>query len=490
MFQMEEYKMQNLNLLIKELISLPTETEWLELKHNNFDPQMIGSDISALANSAAYRGKNKAYMIWGINDETHDIVGTNYDRFSKLIHGQEIESWLKNTVSKNADFDFFDTEINGKKLVVLIIQKASGQPVTFKKEPFIRIGSYTKSLRDYPSMEAQLWDKLRLTNFEKLAAKTDLQKADIFKLLDFVCYFDLQNITLPSNQEGMLHYVLEDEIVIKQDNGLYTITNLGAILFAKKISDFPTVARKAIRVVQYEDDTKLKMLKEYNGTKGYAVGFEGLVDFLEGLLPSQEVITETVRKTVTEYPMIALREIIANALIHQDFTISGSSPLVEIFRSRIEVTNPGTPLVDINRFIDNPPKSRNEALSSLMRRLKMCEELGSGWDRIALECELNRLPAPKIMLYEENTKVILFAKLAFADIPHEEKLWSCYLHACIKYLTHEGLTNSSLRLRFGLEDTASAQISRLIKDAVSKDFIKPFDAETSQRYMKYIPSWA
>ena len=46
--------MQNLNLLIKELISLPTETEWLEFKHNNFDPAMIGADISALANSAAY----------------------------------------------------------------------------------------------------------------------------------------------------------------------------------------------------------------------------------------------------------------------------------------------------------------------------------------------------------------------------------------------------------------------------------------------------
>ena len=482
--------MQNLNLLIQQLTSLPTETEWLEFKHNNFDPAMIASDISALANSAAYRGKDKAYMIWGVHNETHEILGTDYNRFSKLVNNQEIESWLKNTLSKNADFDFFDTDFEGKKLVVLIIQKAGTQPVTFKKDSYIRIGSYTKPLKDYPSMEAQLWDKLRLTNFEKLAAKTDLQKDDIFKLLDFACYFDLQNITLPSNQDGMLHYVLEDEIVIKQDNGLYTITNLGAILFAKKIADFPTVARKAIRVVQYEDDTKLKILKEYNGTKGYAVGFEGLIGFLEALLPSEEVITETVRKTITKYPVIALREIIANALIHQDFTVSGSSPLVEIFQSRIEVTNPGIPLVDINRFIDNPPKSRNETLSSLMRRLKMCEELGSGWDRIALECELKQLPAPKIVLYEENTKVILYSKLPFANIPHEEKLWSCYLHACIKYLTHEGLTNSSMRLRFGLEDTASAQISRLIKEAVSLGLIKLFDENTAPKHMKYIPAWA
>lgn len=482
--------MQNLELLIKELIKLPNETETVEFKHNNFDPEMIGSDISALANSAANRGKNQSYMVWGVNNETHDIVGINYNRFSKLAKNQEIDSWLKNTISKNADFDFFDAEIDGKKLVVLIIQKAVGQPVTFKKNSFIRIGSYTKPLRDYPAVEAQLWDKLRLNNFEKIAAKSELHKDEIFQYLDFTCYFDLQNIPIPTNQDGILHYMLEDSIVLKQDNGLYSITNLGAVLFAKRIADFPSVSRKAIRVVQYEDDTKLKILKEYNGIKGYAVGFEGLIGFLEALLPSEEVITETVRKSVTKYPMIALREIIANALIHQDFTIPGTSPLVEIFTSRIEITNPGTPLVDINRFIDNPPKSRNEILSGLMRRLKMCEELGSGWDRIALECELKQLPAPKINLYEENTKVILFSELPFANIPHEDKLWTCYLHSCLKQVTHEGLTNSSLRQRFGLEEKSSAPISRLIKEAVEKGLIKAFDPDTAPKHMKYVPFWA
>lgn len=482
--------MQNLELLIKELIKLPNETETVEFKHNNFDPEMIGSDISALANSAANRGKNQSYMVWGVNNETHDIVGTNYNRFSKLAKNQEIDSWLKNTISKNADFDFFDAEIDGKKLVVLIIQKAVGQPVTFKKNSFIRIGSYTKPLRDYPAVEAQLWDKLRLNNFEKIAAKSELHKDEIFQYLDFTCYFDLQNIPIPTNQDGILHYMLEDSIVLKQDNGLYSITNLGAVLFAKRIADFPSVSRKAIRVVQYEDDTKLKILKEYNGIRGYAVGFEGLIGFLEALLPSEEVITETVRKSVTKYPMIALREIIANALIHQDFTIPGTSPLVEIFTSRIEITNPGTPLVDINRFIDNPPKSRNEILSGLMRRLKMCEELGSGWDRIALECELKQLPAPKINLYEENTKVILFSELPFANIPHEDKLWTCYLHSCLKQVTHEGLTNSSLRQRFGLEEKSSAPISRLIKEAVEKGLIKAFDPDTAPKHMKYVPFWA
>ena len=95
----------------------------------------------------------------------------------------------------------------------------------------------------------------------------------------------------------------------------------------------------------------------------------------------------------------------ANALIHQDFSVTGTGPVVEIFDNRIEVTNSGTPLVDVRRIIDNPPKSRNEKLAALMRRLKMCEELGTGWDKIVITCELYQLPAPKIEFFEDSTVV-------------------------------------------------------------------------------------
>lgn len=481
--------MENLDLLVRELVTHPNETEWLEFKHNNFDPKMIGRDISALANSATYRGRDQSYMIWGIDDKTREIIGTNYNQFSKFFNNQEIESYLRSLLSKNANFNFYDTEIDSKKIVILVIKGTTGQPVTYKKESYIRIGSYTKPLRDYSAMEAQLWDKLRLTNFETQAAKSELKKQEVFSLLDLNNYFDMQGIPIPANQDGILHYVIEDKIVLKQDNGLYSITNIGALLFAKRITDFPSVSRKAIRVIQYEDDTKLRILKEFSERKGFAVGFDGVIQFLEALLPSEEVITGTVRKTVTKYPLIALREIIANALIHQDFTIPGSSPLVEVFKNRIEITNPGTPLVDIKRIIDNPPKSRNEILSSLMRRLKLCEELGSGWDRIVLECELKQIPSPKIILYEENTRIILYSNISFNTISNEDKLWSVYLHACLQYIKGEHLTNFSLRKRFGIDEKNKAIISRLIADAISKEMIKVFDERTAPRYKSYIPIW-
>ena len=188
--------------------------------------------------------------------------------------------------------------------------------------------------------------------------------------------------------------------------------------------------------------------------------------------------------------MLAIREAVANALIHQDFSISGTGPFVEIFKNRIEITNPGIPLVDIRRIIDNPPRSRNEKLAALMRRLRMCEELGTGWDKIVITCECMQLPPPKIELFEDSTRVTLFSEIPFSNYSMEEKLWACYLHACIKYVEQEQLTNSSLRKRFGLNDSAAGNISRLIKEAVSHELIKPLDSNTAPRYMKYIPIWA
>lgn len=144
----------------------------------------------------------------------------------------------------------------------------------------------------------------------------------------------------------------------------------------------------------------------------------------------------------------------------------------------------------VKRIVDNPPKSRSEKLAALMRRLRMCEELGTGWDKIVLTCELLQLPAPKIELYEDSTRVTLFAEIPFSSISVEDKLWACYLHACIKHVQGEQLTNSSLRERFGLKESSAGTISRLIKEAVSMELIKPLDPNTAPRHMKYIPFWA
>ena len=482
--------MENLDRLVNELRKLPNETPWVEFKHNNYDPVMIGQSVSALANSAALQEKSFAYMLWGIDDMTHEIIGTDYNLQTLKKGNQELENWLRYLLSKNADFEFHNVRMNDKNVGVLIIYRAASQTVTFEKVDYIRVGSYTKKLNEFPAMQAQLWDRIRNSKFEERYVKQDLEMKDALRLLDYTVYFDIKDIPQPTDMAGVVHYMLEEEIIVKQDNSLYAITNLGAILLAKRLSDFTRIYRKAIRVVQYNGYNRLSMLKEYIGGKGYVVGFEELIKYIEALIPTQELITGALREKKSAYPILAIREAVANALIHQDFSITGTGPVVEIFQNRIEITNSGTPLVDVKRIIDNPPKSRNEKLAALMRRLRMCEELGTGWDKIVLTCELLQLPAPKIDLYEESTKVTLFAEVPFSSISAEDKLWACYLHACIKQVQGEQLTNSSLRERFGLKDSSSGSISRLIKEAVEKKLIKPVDPTTAPRYMKYIPIWA
>ena len=345
-------------------------------------------------------------------------------------------------------------------------------------------------MSDHPALQGQLWDKLRSIKFEEQYAKQDLELTSALSFLDYTAYFDLIKIPQPTDADKIKYYLTEENLIILQDNGLYAITNLGAILFAKRISDFPRLSRKAIRVVQYKGKNRLEILKESVGTKGYVLGVEGLLDYIEALLPTKEVINGALRVKQSAYPELAIREAVANALIHQDFSITGTGPVVEIFDNRIEITNPGTPLVDVRRIIDIPPKSRNEKLAALMRRLGICEELGTGWDKIVISCELYQLPAPRIDLYEESTRVTLFAELKFSSISMENKLWACYLHACIKQIQSEQLTNTSLRERFGLNPSSAGSVSRLIKEAVELKLIKPLDPTTAPRYMKYIPYWA
>lgn len=156
-------------------------------------------------------------------------------------------------------------------------------------------------------------------------------------------------------------------------------------------------------------NNKLETEKEFVGQKRYAVGFEELINYINDRLPSNEVLGDTFRKEVKMFPEIAIRELIANSLIHQDFKVSGSSPSIEIFKDRIEISNPGNPIIDTLRLIDEMPRSRNEVLASYMKRMGICEERGSGIDKVINASEVWQLPAPKFISESNYFKATLFA---------------------------------------------------------------------------------
>lgn len=481
--------MENLEKLILELVKQDNESEWIEFKHNNSSPEAIGERISALANGATLTEHSFAYLIFGVNDTDHTIVGTDINLRTQKKGNEELENWLRHRLSLNADFSFETTVIEEKRVEVIVIAKAMHYPVTFEKEARIRVGSYVKKLKEYPAIESRLWGRLNSVKFEDIEAMSGLTIQEVRKHLDCDAYFKSLNLSSPSNEEGYAHYLSQDKLIRKEDNGLYTITNLGAILFAQRLSDFPRLGRKALRVVLYQGRNKLNISKDETFDRGYAIIFEEAVKYIYALLPTAEDIS-IHRVTKSKFPLLAIREAIANSLIHQDFSQTGNGPLVELFDNRIEVTNPGIPLVDIHRIVDNPPRSRNEDLAAFMRRIKICEELGSGWDRMVMECEKNYVIAPKIAISNESTQVSILDDVDFWNISIEDRLWSTYMHAIIKYLEGDFLTNSSLRERFGLEDKSAGSISRLINDAIEEKLIRPHDPTTAKRYMKYSPIWA
>jgi len=234
----------------------------------------------------------------------------------------------------------------------------------------------------------------------------------------------------------------------------------------------------------------LETIREQVGRKGYAAGFDELIGYVNNLLPSNEVVRQGLRQTVPMFPPLAVRELVANALIHQDLHVTGASPMVEIFDDRIEITNPGKPLVATDRFVDAPPRSRNEAMARLMRRFGICEERGSGIDKVVFQIELFQLPAPLFETPPDSTRVVLFARKKLTKMDKEDRVQACYLHACLKRVERDFLTNGSLRKRFGVDEHNRSTISRYIRETVDAEMIRAFDQDAPPKMRKYVPFWA
>ncbi|NOT57670.1 MAG: transcriptional regulator [Deltaproteobacteria bacterium] len=476
--------------LVAELRKLPTETEWVEFKENNDNPQEVGEYLSALSNTAALCGKTHAYLVWGIADQTHEIVGTTFRPGTAKKGNEDLESWLLRLLSPRIDFRFWPVEVEGKNVVVLEIPRASSKPVQFQGQEFIRVGSYRKNLKDFPEKERELWRIFDRTPFEELKAAERLAGNDVLTLLDYPTYFDLLGLPLPDGVEKILDQLSADQMVTPHVAGGWDITNLGAILFAKNLEQFKGLRRKTVRIIFYQGQGRLKTLREQNNRKGYAAGFTELIDSLNASLPRNEVIGKALRKEMPMYPEPAVRELVANMLIHQDFSVIGSGPMIEVFSDRIEITNPGLPLVKTERFLDTPPRSRNEELASVMRRVGICEERGSGVDKVVFETEFFQLPAPSFETPEGCTRAVLFAHKELKDMDRADRVRACYLHACLRFVQRDPMTNSSLRERFGIAEHNLATASRIIREAIEDGRIKPYDPEQGRKYAKYVPFWA
>jgi len=476
---------EQLEKLLKNLIALPRETETVEFKENKFSEKDIGKRISALSNSANLHDKKNAFLVFGIQDNTHNIVGTNFLPSKEKIGNEQLEFWLSKMISPRVDFRIYEFNFGDKNIVIFEIPPAINQPVKFNNIAYIRVGSTTPELNDYPEKERKIWNNINRKSFEKGIAKESVSVSEILNLLDYAKYFSLTKQELPSETNLFTEKMAQHGLVKKVFDNCYDITNLGAILFAKNLQDFSTVKRKSVRVVLYKGNTKVNRLKEQEISLGYAISFENLLDYVNDKLPHNEEISKSLRKDVKMYPEVAIREFVANALIHQDLSISGAGPMIEIFDNRVEITNTGEPLIETDRFIDHPPRSRNEDLASFMRQIGVCEEGGTGIDRALINIDLYQLPAPNFEKFENFTKVTLYAHKSLRDMTLDDKIRACFQHCVLKYVENSRMTNATLRERLRIGEKNYPAASAIIRATIMKKLIKE-----SEKPKEYVPIWA
>jgi ATP-dependent DNA helicase RecG len=182
--------------------------------------------------------------------------------------------------------------------------------------------------------------------------------------------------------------------------------------------------------------------------------------------------------------------LIANAFVHQDFSISGASVMIDMYEDRVEISNPGLPSIEVSRFIDEY-QSRNERFANIMRRMRICEERGSGIDKVIFAAEVHQLPAPEFRTGSFRTTSVMFAPRAFSNMTRSDRIRACYQHCSIRYVVGDRMTNQTLRERFGLSSKDAATVSVIIAAAKDDGIIfSETSATTSTRYARYVPFWA
>lgn len=320
-------------------LNAPRETEHLEFKEakNQYDTSKLFRYCVALANEGG--GK----LILGVtNDVPRRIVGTR-----AFLNPAEIQGRIFDKLRFRVEVEEV-TRAEGRLLIFHVPSRPAGTAYHYE-------GAYL--MRSTEDTVAMTEDRLRQIFAEgkpdwlSLPAREHCTGDDVIRLLDTQSYFDLLKLPYPASQDGVLLRFQREGLIAPQSSS-WIVTNLGAMLFAKRLEEFDRLGRKSARVIVYEGTGKLKTRLDKPGVKGYAVGFEDLLEFINGLIPTSEVIERAFRQELRVFPEIAVRELVVNALIHQDFTESGTSVVIEIYSDRVEISNPGTPFIPPERFID------------------------------------------------------------------------------------------------------------------------------------------
>lgn len=469
--------MTTLETLNRWLADAP-ENEHLEFKEakQQYDTTKLLRYCVALANEGG------GHLVLGVSDKRpRQVVGTQ-----AFQNRGEITARILEALRMRVDVQELEHP-DGRVLVFAVPPRPAGTPLHHEGAYLMRAGEELVPMP--PDQLKRIFAEGGPDWFDR-PARAGASAEEVVALLDTQSFFDLMQLPYPTSRDGVLERLSQERLIERKSDG-WNITNLAAILLAKRLDAFsPELARKAARVVIYEGANKLVTRYDEPQPQGYAVGFEKLVDFVHSSAPRNHFVEQALRDEVKMFPRQAIRELVANALVHQSFEATGQSVMVEMYADRLEVSNPGLPPIKVERFIDEF-RSRNERLAELLRRMRVCEEKGSGIDKVVHLAEVFQLPAPDFRTSETRTTAVLFAHQDFAEMSKPDRIRACYQHCALKYVSNERMSNQSLRERFRLPESKAATASQVIGATKEAGLIKTDESDTSStRYARYLPFWA
>lgn len=496
MFEQRIKKLQEILEISKQCNN--NELFWLEFKTNFVDEtqmlQLFGQNISGIANSCTYYKREYGYIVCGIEDESLLEVGVSFDPFNMKVGNNDLELSLRSKLV-GVDFEFLPFKKDDKNFLIIQVSQSQGQISSFEKIQYFRLGKNIKKLSDC-SQEVQLKMNYSVRN-SQFWNKPVIEKitiSEILNALHYDIYYIKQNKPIPTNVDNIIADFLDEGFLTKNVEG-YDITFLGSILLARNLYKIDDLLDKRVRVITFKTKTKIDgYTNDIFGQKGYAAGFEEIINYILSQIPEDQVVEGISRKHQHKFSQVSIREFLANALIHQDF-LESSNPTIEIYPDRIEFVNIGICLVEIDRIMDAVTKTRNPKLVDIMRRLRICEKQGSGIDRAVKDIESMVLPAPYFENKPNGFIATLYADKPFESYTEKEKMRACYLHVCLEYIWQNDngfrlATNQTIRERFNLPKDKYTAISNLIKKCLTSKLIRKFDIDNkAPRYEKYVPFW-
>lgn len=384
---------QDLITLIDQLRALPTETEWLEFKRNYADSHEIGQYLSALANEASLCNQPRGYLIFGIDDTTHDVVDSRFDPYKAKAKGnQDLLPWLVALLQPNPGVEAFVVEHPGGRVTILAVGPARDRPVLFSGIAYCRAGTSKTELRKHPEKERALWTRGSDWSAEVCigASLDDLDPDAISKARE---QFAVKHPGQAAAENGWDDRTfLNKARVLKQGS----VTNTALLLLGRP--EAATLLAPAVAKLSWILKDAINRELDYEHIRPpFLLAGDRLLKRLRNLMVRALPSGTLFPQEITQYDPWVIREALHNAIAHQDYRRHGRISVVE-FPDRVLLTNVGDFLPgDVETVIrQDAPQAfyRNPFLADAMVELNLIDTQGGGIKRMFEAQRRRSFPLP------------------------------------------------------------------------------------------------